>query len=175
MTLLEMDSYMKRITTGGMVLLAITLVGCKASQPGSLEASIAEEVKHTITIGGKDWKNPTADSKEAVQGGAQLFQRHCQVCHGLDGHSTGVPFADKMSPPVPDLAAKGVQGYADGQLKWIIQNGIAPSGMPGWADILDEEAMWKIVRYIRHLPPSGSLGAPIIYRQADAEESTGKR
>ena len=166
---------MKWMTTGWMVLLALTLVGCKAGRPGSLETSIAEEVKHTITIGGKDWKNPTAASQEVVQEGAHHFQHHCQVCHGLDGHRTGVPFADKMSPPVPDLASKGVQGYADGQLKWIIQNGIAPSGIPGWADILDEEAMWKIVRYLRHLPPRGSLGAPIIDRPADAEKFTGKR
>ena len=52
------------------------------------------------------------------------------VCHGLDGQNTGVPFATTVSPPVPSLASAEVQAYTDGQLKWIIENGIYPSGMP---------------------------------------------
>jgi hypothetical protein len=41
--------------------------------------------------------------------------------------------------------------------------------MPGWKGILEDDEMWKIVRYIRHLPPKGSLGAPQIYKE-EAEE-----
>jgi hypothetical protein len=74
-----------------------------------------------------------------------------------------------MDPPVADLSVKDVQDYTDGQLKWIIENGIKPSGMPGWKGILDEDEMWNIVHYIRHLPPKGSLGAPEIFKE-EAEE-----
>ena len=95
--------------------------------------------------------------------GAWHFQHHCQICHGLDGHNSGVPFADKMSPAVADLAEKDVQEYTDGQLKWIIENGIRFTGMPGWKGILDDQEMWHIVHFIRHLPAKGSLGAPAIY------------
>jgi hypothetical protein len=56
----------------------------------------------------------------------------------LDGHGTGVPFAGKMSPPVLDLGDNDVQQYKDGQLKWIIENGIRFSGMPGWGVLEDE-------------------------------------
>jgi hypothetical protein len=31
---------------------------------------------------------------------------HCGTCHGLDGEATGVPFADKMAPPVPCFPRK---------------------------------------------------------------------
>ena len=157
------------------VLLVLSLVtlsllaGCKASGPGTFESAVAREVKQKITIGGKDWKNPTPDTPESVQEGAEHFQHHCEICHGLDGHATGVPFAMKMDPPVPDLASKDIQAYSDGQLKWIVQNGIGPSGMPGWNGILDENEMWLVVRYIRHLPPAGSLGAPQIYKEAEEE------
>ncbi|HEX7288095.1 MAG TPA: cytochrome c, partial [Candidatus Angelobacter sp.] len=72
-------------------------------------------------------------------------------------------------PPVPDLTSKDVQDYADGQLKWIIENGIGPSGMPGWKGILEDDEMWKIVRFIRHLPAKGSLGVPDIFKE-EAEE-----
>ena len=68
-----------------------------------------------------------------------------------------------MSPPVPLLVSHDVQAYADGQLKWIIENGIFPSGMPAWKGILDDDEMWAVVRYLRHLPPKGSLGAPTFY------------
>ena len=114
-------------------------------------------------------KNPIAYTADAAKEGGEHFQHHCQICHGLDGQSTGVPFATKMDPPVADLSVKDVQDYTDGQLKWIIENGIKPSGMPGWKGILEDEEMWNIVHYIRHLPAKGSLGEPEIFKE-EAEE-----
>lgn len=160
---------MKLSLTIGAAACVLALCGCKADTPNKLEKSVASEVKHEVTIGGKDVKNPIAYTPEAVKEGAEHFQHHCQICHGLDGQNTGVPFALKMAPPVADLSIKDVQDYADGQLKWIIENGIGPSGMPGWKGILDDDEMWNMVHYIRHLPPKGSLGAPGIYKE-EAEE-----
>jgi mono/diheme cytochrome c family protein len=160
---------MKVPFTISAVLLALAFAGCKAGEPGKVEKSVVTEIKHEMTIGGKDVKNPVAYTPEAAKEGGEHFQHHCQICHGLDGQNTGVPFASKMAPPVADLSTKDVQDYADGQLKWIIENGIGPSGMPGWKGILEDDEMWKIVHYIRHLPPKGSLGAPAIYKE-EAEE-----
>ena len=134
----------------------LAVCGCKAGTPGKAES-------------GKDTKNPIAYSADAAKEGGEHFQHHCQICHGLDGQNTGVPFATKMDPPVADLSTKDVQDYTDGQLKWIIENGIGPSGMPGWKGILEDEEMWNIVHYIRHLPAKGSLGDPQIYKE-EAEE-----
>ena len=143
------------------ILSAVTLIscstlliiaGCKVSAPGSAETKLVQSMKHNVTIGGKDDKNPTPDTPATVKEGQEHFGHHCQICHGMDGAATGVPFANKMSPPVPDLKSKDVQDYTDGQLKWIIDNGIEPSGMPGWKGILSDEEAWNIVRFIRHLP-----------------------
>jgi cytochrome c len=149
--------------------LAATICGCKAGAPSKVENKVISEMKHEMTIGGKDVKNPIPYTPDAAQEGGKHFQHHCQICHGLDGQNTGVPFATKMDPPVADLSSSDVQEYADGQLKWIIENGIKPSGMPGWKGILDDEEMWNIVHYIRHLPAKGSLGAPEIFGK-EAEE-----
>jgi mono/diheme cytochrome c family protein len=73
-------------------------------------------------------------------------------CHGGDGQNTGVVFAERMAPPVPPLNSPAVQGYTDGQLKWVIENGIYPSGMPAWRGVLKDEEVWEVVHYIRHLP-----------------------
>jgi mono/diheme cytochrome c family protein len=149
--------------------LGLAICGCKAGAPSKAENTVVSEVKHEVTIGGKDVKSPIADTPDAAKEGGEHFQHHCQICHGLDGQNTGVPFATKMDPPVADLSTKDVQDYTDGQLKWIIENGIKPSGMPGWKGILEDEEMWNIVHYIRHLPAKGSLGAPEIFKE-EAEE-----
>ena len=158
---------MKQTSTAFMILavLSIVIAGCKAGTPGKIESSMMKEIKKTVTIGGKDDKNPVTYSEAAAKEGQEHFGHHCQICHGLDGQNTGVPFATKMDPPVPELTAKDVQDYTDGQLKWIITNGIAPSGMPAWKGILEDDEMWKIVHYIRHLPPKGSLGVPEVFKE----------
>jgi hypothetical protein len=80
-----------------------------------------------------------------------------------------VPFADTMSPEVADLGSKDVQDYTDGQLKWIIDNGIRLTGMPGWKDILEDDEKWKIVRFLRHLPAKGSEGIPEVFKEEQEE------
>jgi mono/diheme cytochrome c family protein len=144
-------------------VLSVSLVGCRATPPSPAETTIAYWTKHHITIGGKKDVNPIAASAASIEDGKQLFTSYCMVCHGLDGQNTGVPFAATLSPPVPSLASPEVQAYTDGQLKWIIQNGIYPSGMPPSKDEFSSDDMWSMVVYIRHLPKAGSLGEPTVY------------
>jgi len=119
--------------------------------------------KKHITVGGKNDKNPVTALPENIADGKQVFASYCMVCHGLDGQNTGVPFAETISPAVPSLAGSEVQSYTDGQLKWIIENGIYPSGMPPSKGMFSDDDMWRMVLYIRHLPKQGSLGEPPIY------------
>lgn len=148
-----------------LVCLALLICGCRVSKPGEVESRVAKEVKHKVTVGGKDVQNPLPPTEENIGQGREHFGHHCAICHGLDGQTSGVPFADKMSPAVPDLASKDVQDYTDGQLKWIVDNGIDPSGMPAWKGNLSDDEMWKIVHFIRHLPAKGSLEIPAVYKQ----------
>jgi mono/diheme cytochrome c family protein len=148
-----------------LVLLALSfaLSGCEARQPGRLETAVAEKFKQRVSVGGKSEVNPLPATAENIQAGRENFSHYCMVCHGLDGQNTGVPFADRVSPPVPMLNSPAVQRYTDGQLKWVIDHGIFPSGMPASKGILNDEEMWQIVTFIRHLPPKGSLGEPRVY------------
>lgn len=156
------------LTAAGGAALLLSLLSCSANPPGSLETLLAQEAKK-VTLSGKDLKNPVPDTPDSVKEGAEHFQHHCQICHGLDGHNSGVPFANKMSPEVADLGQKNVQDYSDGQLKMIIERGIRYTGMPGWKGILDDGEMWNIVHYIRHLPAKGSLGDPAVYKEEEEE------
>jgi mono/diheme cytochrome c family protein len=156
-------------TTALLTCILFFACGCGVSKPGNAESKIASEVKHKMTVGGKDVPNPLTATDQNIADGREHFGHHCAICHGLDGQSSGVPFANKIAPPVPDLTSKDVQDYADGQLKWIIDNGINPSGMPAWKDTLSDEEEWKVVLFIRHLPPKGSLGIPDVYKEEQEE------
>jgi mono/diheme cytochrome c family protein len=146
--------------SAGLVLLSR---GAQARAPGKWETRAMTLAKHKLLVGSKDLRNPLPATSERIAEGQRDFSQYCYVCHGLDGQNTGVPFADAMSPPVPSLASREIQTYTDGQLHWIIQNGLWPSGMPPARGILTDEEIWSIVLYVRHLPPAGSLGEPPAY------------
>jgi mono/diheme cytochrome c family protein len=145
------------------LVVAAALAGCRVTPPGPVERAAATLVKHRLTVGGRTVPNPLAASAANLERGRRTFASYCVACHGLDGQATGVPFALAMSPPIPSLAASEVQSYTDGQLKWIVENGLFPSGMPASRGLLSEEEMWRIVVFLRHLPPKGSLGDPPFY------------
>jgi mono/diheme cytochrome c family protein len=158
-------------------LLTVTtfVAGCKATPPGKWETAIVTRAKHWVFVRDKDAKNPLAATAKHIAEGKGTFSHYCIACHGLDGQNTGVPFAENMSPPVPSLASPEVQSYSDGQLKWVIENGIFPSGMPASKGILTDEEIWSVVLYVRHLPPAGSLGEPPMYSGEDGTSpSAGK-
>jgi cytochrome c553 len=144
-------------------IASVGLAGCKADPPGKLETKTVTFAKHHIFIRNKNQKNPLLYSSETWADGKQAFSHYCVACHGIDGQNTGVPFVDHISPPIPSLASDDVQRYTDGQLKWILDNGIRPSGMPGSKGTLSDDELWSIVVFLRHLPPAGSQGVPEIY------------
>lgn len=155
---------MRRCSLSVLAIAVIAmLAGCKASQPGKNETAFMNWAKHKSLVKGKEARNPLQSNASGIADGKEAFSHYCAACHGLDGQNTGVPFAERMSPPIPSLASKEVQSYTDGQLKWVIDNGVWPSGMPGSKGILSDNEIWSIVLYIRHLPPAGSLGEPEMY------------
>ncbi|MHB1702533.1 MAG: c-type cytochrome [Acidobacteriaceae bacterium] len=146
-----------------LCLLPAVLLGCRAKVPSSAETAIVDWTKHHVTIGGRKDVNPVPALPGNIDDSKQIFASYCMVCHGLDGQNTGVPFAYTLSPSVLSLASPQVQGYTDGQLKWIIKNGLYPSGMPPAGKDFSDDDIWRMVLYIRHLPKAGSLGDPGVY------------
>jgi cytochrome c553 len=149
--------------TIGIVTLLLVLAGCQVHSPGSFETRVMESTKRRLTIGGRSDVNPLPPTADNIHAGQRNFVSYCMVCHGLDGQNTGVPFAEKISPPVPPLNSAAVQAYTDGQLHRVISNGIFPSGMPASKGVFSDEQIWQLVLYVRHLPPKGSLGEPQVY------------
>ena len=77
---------------------------------------------------------------------------HCAGCHGNDGGGN-TALGKNSYPPAPDMRLPETQQLSDGELFYIIQNGIRMSGMPAWGGSdHDAQDSWKLVHFIRHLP-----------------------
>lgn len=162
-----------RILAFAAALFAVSaLSGCRAKPAGKGETNTMNWIKHHVTVGDKKVVNPIAATAANIDAGKHVFGYYCVECHGRDGQNTGVPFAANLVPPVPSLASPQVQSYTDGQLKWIIDNGIFPSGMPASKSTLSDEEIWQLVLFIRHLPPAGSFGEPRAYTGDEYEPTT---
>jgi len=60
-----------------------------------------------------------------------------------------------LYPKPPDLRGPRTQKLSDGELFWIIENGVRFTGMPAFGGMGEHgngEDSWKLVRFIRHLP-----------------------
>jgi len=95
-------------------------------------------------------QNPLPASAENLREGEHEYDEHCAVCHGFDGSAKNRVAGD-FSPPVARLAA-GAKGVSDGQLYFIVNNGIRLSGMPGFGRRHSSDELWKIVLWVRHFP-----------------------
>jgi predicted CXXCH cytochrome family protein len=60
-----------------------------------------------------------------------------------------------LYPRVPDLRTAATQELSDGEIHYIIENGVPLTGMPAWRSPQPESAdiLWKLVLYIRTLNP----------------------
>src|SRR5215468_6687456 len=94
--------------------------------------------------------NPIISTPAAIVQGQNVFQQHCAVCHGHDGHGDG-PAAAGLNPAPADLTATHVDDHTDGDLFWWLTHGIAGTAMPPWQEQLSEPERWMVVRYIRSL------------------------
>ena len=141
------------IVVSGVVggIVGISMVGRKAVVPPSdLEALVVGKLKTIKIPEAAAPAAPVEMTDENTLEGGEHYNHHCAVCHDLEGDADS-DFAKAFNPPVADLTSKQVQSYSDGQLKWIVDNGIRFTGMPGWKDVIEEEMQWKIVYYMRAL------------------------
>jgi mono/diheme cytochrome c family protein len=97
--------------------------------------------------------NPVRLDDGVLERSRAHFADHCATCHGNDGHGE-TPYGRSLYPRAPDLTAPGTQGLSDGELFYLIENGVRFSGMPAFATAMPEgeRESWELVHFIRHLP-----------------------
>ena len=74
------------------------------------------------------------------------------MCHGNDG-SGDTPIGRGLFPKPPNMRSPLTQSKSDGELFYIIENGIRLTGMPAWSvNGSHAEESWALVAFIRTLP-----------------------
>ena len=139
-------------TIGGLVLMS---TGFSARpEPGGLETFGALTIRN-LAIGrqARGFHNPVERSPEVIASGREHFADHCATCHANDG-SGNTTIGQGLYPRAPDMRLARTQDLSDGQLFYIIENGVRLTGMPAWGtgEASGESASWMLVHFIRHLP-----------------------
>ena len=121
--------------------------------PSRLESWLAGHArKMAMPSAAAQRANSVPDTPETISEGRAHWADHCALCHANNG-SGETQIGSKLYPPVPDMRKAVTQNMTDGELFFIIENGVRLTGMPAWGGTgRTDEDSWKLVRFIRHLP-----------------------
>jgi mono/diheme cytochrome c family protein len=157
------------LLAGALLVIAVALVGgvvfvmgargfSARESPSALERWVARRARAmAVPADARERVNPVANSPEVLAEARAHWADHCAGCHANNG-SGDVEMGKRMYPPAPDMRQAETQEMTDGELFFIIQNGVRLTGMPAWGGSNHDEQghdaqdSWKLVRFIRHLP-----------------------
>jgi mono/diheme cytochrome c family protein len=124
--------------------------------PSALEAFVARTArKLSIPASERDARNPFTPTAEVLSEARTHFADHWAMCHANDG-SGKTEIGQNLYPKPPDMRQPETQNLRDGQIYYIIHNGIRLTGMPAWGATGMDDDSWKLVTFIRHLPRMSS-------------------
>lgn len=141
-----------------IAVLAVLLIrrGFRASnEPTYAETVLARSIRNLSIPGqARRERNPLEASAKNLQKGRELFLAHCANCHGVDGDDV-TPVGRSLYPRAPNLHSAQTQSLSDGQIHYIIQNGVQLTGMPAWGGGLNQapDEIWQLVIFIRNMRP----------------------
>ena len=159
-----MRAAVRVVVAGLLVVAAVALAGLvyvKSTglrgqpEPGPVETRVARAIRGlAIPSDVKARTNPLAASTGALAPGLEHFAHYCAICHGNDG--AGAAIGRGLYPKPPDMRADATQDLTDGEIFYIIENGVRFTGMPafgsGTPDPAGDKQVWELVYFIRHLP-----------------------
>jgi mono/diheme cytochrome c family protein len=122
-------------------------------EPSAIEQRVALFMRGWMTPATyKGLQNPVSASQENFVAAREHFADHCASCHGNDG-AGATEMGRNLYPKAPDMRLPRTQRLSDGELFYIIENGVMLTGMPGWSTGTPEgeKASWQLVHFIRRL------------------------
>jgi predicted CXXCH cytochrome family protein len=124
-------------------------------EPSSFERVLARWMRNlAIPRAALNQTNPWKATPEGLKDARERFIARCAICHGSDGRGQ-TQIGRGLYPRVPDLLSPQTQSLTDGEIHYIIANGVQLTGMPAWSNPHQEtdDDSWKLVLFIRDLRP----------------------
>src|SRR5512145_857502 len=99
------------------------------AEPHWLEIFMARQLRYlAIPLENRNLRNPVLLTPEVLKEARAHFADHCATCHANNGSGqTGI--GKNVYPKAPDLRLNDTQDMSDGEMFFIIQNGIRFTGM----------------------------------------------
>jgi mono/diheme cytochrome c family protein len=146
------------LIAGGVYLGFVVRDGFAArDQPSAMEAHVARAARRmAVPAHAKSLRNPLGAAEDVVSIGRAHWADHCAICHANDG-SGHTRIGKNLYPKAPDMRVAATQEVSDGELYYMVQNGIRLSGMPAWGEpgVDDDKESWALVAFMRRLPRLG--------------------
>jgi predicted CXXCH cytochrome family protein len=137
-------------------------------EPSWPERAIARAVRDlAIPRHAASEANPWMPTPDNLEEAREIFLARCAECHGNDGRGL-TSVGRNLYPKPPNLLLPRTQNLTDGQIHYIIENGVRLTGMPAWGSPHEEQndVSWKLVLFIRQLREP--TAAEIVQQQATA-------
>ena len=138
------------VVAAGMFLVQGRGVSAR-EEPSWIETSAALFMRGWMTPSTyKGLLNPISNTQENFLAAREHYADHCASCHNNDG-SGNTEMGRNLYPKVPDMRLPRTQSLSDGELFYIIENGVMLTGMPGWSTGTPEgeRSSWQLVHLDR--------------------------
>ena len=142
------------LASGGLVYYISSRGISARAEPGRLETALARTMRSlAVPRADRNRTNPLPLTAEVFASAKAHWADHCASCHANDG-SGDTAIGKGLFPKAPDMRLAPTQSLTDGELFYIIENGIRLTGMPAWGSGSPDSAndTWELVHVIRALP-----------------------
>lgn len=140
------------VAAGAVVLYAGVFNTSATMGVGSVERFLAiTAVNASTSRRAPTMTNPLLVTPEVMNAGLDHYASNCIGCHGAPGVERA-EMGRGLNPPAPELTAPWMKKKSDGELYWMIGQGIRMSGMPAFSRTLEDRELWELVAFVRHLP-----------------------
>ena len=130
--------------SGGIIMLAVAMIATGFGIQ-ALQRTSARTAGHELTM---------PSSADPVASGPS-WATYCLACHGASGRGIDSPDPLHQHGSRADLTDRASSQLSDGDLYWLIDNGIGNTQMPAYSEALTEQERWDLVAYIRQLQEGG--------------------
>ena len=97
--------------------------------------------------------NPLPVTAERIAKGKLIYQSQssplqCKHCHGVKGDGAG-HMGLEANPPARNFTCSAtMKTISDGQMFWVIRNGVPGTAMPAYPDLADWK-IWVLIHYVK--------------------------